>query len=229
MDWETRITGDDADLRMLAQAFTGRGVTIVERGSEFFLGGTEFASLTHAGTVRDRAREILASVSGASKLRLGSSKPIEVDHVVHLDGGRRHLTNFPEPAVLTLRALPVTLAVTRADGTVERHLPANPVVEDLLKAMQSDAVKKVLRLWNAPQLLWTDLYRIFEVIQDGGGPIKANKREVERFTRTANSVDAAGDLARHGKEDTQPPPKPMTLQEGRAFIERLISDWLGSK
>lgn len=231
MDWETRITGDDADLRMLAQAFTGPDVTIAERGSEFFLGGTDFASLTDARTVRDKAREILVSISGAAKLRLGGSKPVEVDHVVQLDGGKRHLTIFPEPAVLTLRAMPVTLAVTRADGTVERHLPADPIVEDLRKAAQSEAVRKVLRLWSAPELQWTDLTRILEVIEKDGGPVNASEHELSSLTGSANHPEVSGDSARHGATNRKPPPehKRLKLHQARELMDRIIRDWLASK
>lgn len=232
MDWETRITGDDTDLRMLAQAFNGPDVTITERGSEFFLGGTEFASLTDARSVRDKAREILASVSGASKLRLGSSKPVELDHVVQLDGGKRHLTIFPEPAVLTLRAVPPTLTVTRVDGTVERHLPADPVVDDLRKAAQSEAVRKVLRLRNAPDLQLRDLANILEIIQADRFPLtKAEKDDAGRVTGSANHPDVAGDLARHAapKWDAPPEEKRVELHEARELVDRIIRRWLASK
>jgi hypothetical protein len=232
MNWETRITGHDADLRMLAQAFTGPSVTIAERGSEFFLGGTDFAPFTDARTVRDKAREILASVSGASKLRLGSSKPVEVDHVVQLDGEKRHLTIFPEPVVLTLRALPVTLAVTRADGTVERHLPADPVVEDLRKAAQCEAVRRVLRLRNLPDIQMRDLANILEIIQADSFPLtKAEKDDAGRVTGSANHPEVAGDLARHAapKWDAPPEEKRVELHEARELVDRIIRRWLASK
>ena len=90
-------------------------------------------------------------------------------------------------------------------------------------------MRKVLRLRNAAELLWTDLYLILEVIQGEGGPINASRREVELFTQTANSVGATGDLARHGKKHTQPPAHRMELRDGREFIDRLIRAWVMSK
>jgi len=64
MDWEVRIMGDPADLSMLAQACVGPDVAIIEHGSEFFLGSSAFEHLTDAGSVRDKAREIITSVGG---------------------------------------------------------------------------------------------------------------------------------------------------------------------
>lgn len=157
-------------------------------------------------------------------------RPLEVDHVARVDeGGLRDLHIFPDAAVIHLSVPPVSLSVTRSDGTVEVFLPADPVVEATLKADHSEAVERVLRLRNAPGLQWTDLYRILEAIREDGGAISASKAELTRFEHTANSRRAAGDLARHGHERTDPPPNPMTLREAREFIDRIIRNWLESK
>lgn len=218
---------------MLVEAFGGPEREIVERGSEVFLGGTDFDHLDDAVAVRDTAREVISSVSGASRLFLGAKKPVEVDHVVRVDEeGRRHLTIFPEPAVLTLRVPPVSLSVTRADGTVERHLPGDPVVAAAHKASESKAVRKVLRLRDRDELVWIDLTVIAEVIQaDGFKLSKGDQDDLDRLTGSANHPEVVGDLARHGAPSWDPPPehKRMKLHEARAFMDRIIRDWLASK
>jgi hypothetical protein len=186
--------------------------------------GTALDALTDARTVRAKASARIASVAGASMLYLSSPLPLEVDHVAQLDGGKRQLTIFPEPLVAHVSMLPPSLSVTRADRSVAVGLPAGPVVEAALKADRSKAVEEVLRLRSAPDLLWPDLYRILEVIQEDGGPIRASKAEVTRFKRTANSKSASGDLARHGRERTDPPSSPMKVHEAREFIDRIIRD-----
>lgn len=228
--WEVRIKGDESQLRMLAEAFLGPEWTVTRRGSEFFLAGVALDGLADARAVRTKAGARIASISGASMLYMGSSRPLELDHVVHLgEGGRRDLTIFPDPVLVHVSVPPVSLAVTRADGSVEVCLPADPVLEATLKADHSHAVEEVLRLRGALDLLWTDLYRILEVIQADGRPLSATKAEVNCFKHTANSKRAAGDLARHGSEETEPPRNPMKLQEARQFIDRIIRDWLTSK
>jgi hypothetical protein len=228
MDWEARMVGDSADLRMLAESFTAPGLTIAEHASQFFLGGTEFASLTDAGSVRERAREIVASISGASRIFLGATGPIEVDLVVQLDGGMRHMTLFPEPDVVTVRDLMVSLVLTREDGTVDRRLAADPIVAAVSKARESEAVRKVLRLFDRNTLVWTDLTVIAEVIQADG--FRLDKKMLGRLTGSANHPDVAGDLARHGAPNWKPPSveSRISLQEARVFIDQSIRDWLRS-
>ncbi len=228
MKWEVRIIGDEAQLRMLADAFVGPEWTVTRRGSVFFLAGAALEGLPDARAVRDRAGAPMASISAASMLHLGNSRPLEVGDVIEV-GESRHVTWTPDPVVVRVSVPPVSLSVTHADGSVEVCLPADPVVEAALKADQSEAVERVLRLRNTTDLMWTDLYRILEAIQEDGGPVSASTAEVTRFERTANSRGAVGDLARHGRERTKPPPNPMKLREARALIDRIIRDWLASK
>lgn len=228
--WEATINGDESQLRMLAEAFVGPEWTVARRSSEFALTGVALDALADARAVRAKARARIASISGASMLFLGSPNPLEVGDVVEVDhNGNRHLTWTPDPVVVRFSVLPVSLSFTNADGSVVVRLPAEPVVDAALKADRSVAVEEVLRLRSALGLLWTDLYRILEVVQADGGPISASEAEVTRFKRTANSKSAAGDLARHGQERTDPPPNPMKLHDARHFIDRIIRDWLASK
>src|SRR6266849_8946952 len=94
---------------------------------------------------------------------------------------------------------------------------------------------KALRLRDDDSRGWVELYRLYEVIEsDIGRPvIVANgwvsDRDIGRFKHTANSVEAAGDEARHGKEETDPPARPLSLAEARTLIDRLLSGWLAFK
>jgi len=99
---------------------------------------------------------------------------------------------------------------------------------------QDQVVAKALRLRNADNLDWVDLYRLYELIEnDVGRPMHqlgwASRSELDRFARTANSVAAAGDKARHGVERTHPPRKPMTFSHARELIDRIMKAWLGWK
>jgi len=89
-------------------------------------------------------------------------------------------------------------------------------------------------LRNADDLDWVDMYRLYEVIQeDVGRPMHelgwASRNELERFVRTANSPDAAGDKARHGVARTDPPRKPMSLSHARELIDRIVKAGLAWK
>lgn len=53
--WEVRIDGDEAQLRMLAVAFSGPEWIVALRGSKFFLSGAALEGLPDARAVRDKA------------------------------------------------------------------------------------------------------------------------------------------------------------------------------
>ena len=233
MTWEVRIRGNPADLRMLAEAFTGSERAIVERGAEYFLGGTCFDAFTDPATVRNKAREVISSISGASRLFLGSRAALEPDRVERVDGeGHRHISVFLEDALVVTDAPPVSIVITHADGTVERRLPADPIVATASRASESEAVRRVLRLRDRDQLVWGDLTVIAEVIQADEFKLSARDEGIlDRLTGCANSLDVVGDLARHGYRRKKPLPehKRMTLDEARQFIDRIIRQWLAWK
>ena len=230
--WEIRVTGEEVDLRMLAEVLEGPDISLTVRDSEYFLTSDALTNLADPHAVREKAREVLGSMAALAMLYVGATKPIAVDQVFRVDGdGTRTLFLMPDPAIVSLRALPPTLVISDPDGKiVRRDRPADPVAAALRKALQDEVVGMVLRMRKTPG--WFELYKILEAIsKDVGnvGPIAASEAEMKRFKRTANSMQALGDAARHGRKDKQPPPNPMPLDEARAFIDRIIKSWLKTK
>jgi hypothetical protein len=126
-----------------------------------------------------------------------------------------------------------SIVVTRADGTVEEHRPSDPAPKWLARALANQSVARALRLRDADGLSWTDLYRLYEVVEKGAGEGNAivtsgwaTQSQVRRFKHSANSVTAAGDGARHGVEPTDPPADAMSLGEARSFVDGLLRRWL---
>jgi hypothetical protein len=56
----------------------------------------------------------------------------------------------------------------------------------------------------------------------------ASDEELNRFTRTANHPEAAGEGARHGRTNTDPPSKPTSLAAADALVGRIVIEWLSS-
>ena len=80
------------------------------------------------------------------------------------------------------------------------------------------------------------VYRLHEVVEDAvGGERELTKRnwapsgQLSRFKHSANSVDVAGDDARHGAETTTPPKRPMTLDEAQGHVHLVLRAWLDEK
>lgn len=230
------MLGDPAELRMLADALRDPSLSICEDNGEFVLTSSEFASITRPDEVRARANKLVTSLSGLGRLMLGSQRPVRVGEIIIDPKGRRHIELDAEPGAYRVKGHPARLTTVRTDGTLENDRPVPPVRECVLLAAQDPAVAKALRLRNADQLTWGDLYRLYEVVEaDLGGLSKiaelgwSTQGEVRRFKHTANSEAAAGDEARHGSEIRQPPKDPMKLPDARELVDRLLNNWLRSK
>lgn len=227
MAWEVALNGDVDDLALLAESFTDPDYGIVRRANEYFMTGTAFDGLPGAQEVRDRAMTVVTCMSGAAKLELGSVRALEIGHVARVGAsGPEQIYVFPEPATVVLSAGPVGFTLTRADGSVKVHRPADAAAAAFRVAVRNEHMQKALRLWNQPKLEWVELYRIFEVIEAESGATQDSMRE--RFKWTANSVSASGDLARHGTPSTGSPRslRPMSLAQGREFVARLLRHWI---
>jgi hypothetical protein len=93
----------------------------------------------------------------------------------------------------------------------------------------------VLRILGA-DLDWVTMYKVFEIVREntrrGETGIAAagwaTTNEMKLFRRTANSVGALGDRARHGRRDPMPPPVPMPQHDAVGLIRRLARRWLDS-
>ena len=234
--WEIVLAGDDADLRSLSDSFADSDPAILERDGKYLFRWSVLDGLSDATQVKAAADKQIAWLSGGASLTLGAIEPIKVAQVILVsDDGSRNIHVFPDPVVWTFRTSVPTIQIKRADGTEEIHRPADPVKAWLAAAESSDNVARVLRLSEGREHDWVELYRMLEIVEASAGRNRitdagwATKGQLERFRRTANSPQAAGDAARHGHQQKKPPPKPMTLNEARELIRRVARQWLDTE
>jgi hypothetical protein len=234
--WCVEVVGDRADLNMLTGSMSTGSTSITMEADKFILRCDAFDGLDAARSVAQKAKQILSALSGATRLALGGHTSMAVGGVYRVrDDGGRDTFIITETGNLQIRGFPATVVVTRSDGTEEIHRPADRIPPWLALATTDDAVAKALRLRDDESLGWVELYRIYEVIESdvGGSAMVANgwasKRDIRRFKHTANSVAAAGDQARHGRETGTRPAKPLTLSEARALVDALLQAWLANK
>lgn len=233
MPWFVEVVGDASELAMLAEGLTDASACLTQEAEHYQLSSTRFEASTDPGEVESIAVAILSQISGAARLILGSPSSFSPGNIVCIDDdGRRNDFLMTKPGVLQLRTFPVTVAIGRADGTQEVRRPADPI-RKLVNAAGNDAnLAKALRLRDRAAFGWSDLYRLFEVVEHGVGAdliVKqswATVAEIKRFRHTANSVGASGDDARHGTESTTSPAAPMSLGEGQRFVDALLELWL---
>lgn len=236
MHWCVEVFGDRADLNMLADSMSGLSTSITKEADKFILRSNAFDVLDVPRTVAEKAKEILAALSGSTRLILGGHTSMSVGGIYRVgDNGGRDIFLIAEPGTYQMRGFAPTMVVTRSNGTEEIHRPADGIPSWLALATTDDAVAKALRLRDEDSLGWVELYRIYEVIESdiGRSAILANgwasDADIRLFKHTANSVAATGDQARHGKETTTPPAKPLTLWEARTLVDALLRAWLAYK
>jgi len=236
MKWEIQLTGDSADLKMLSQSFNQPDLSVSEESGQFVLRSTQVDLLDTADAVRNKARDLVTAMSGVARLLRGACQPIEVGAVAQFrDDGTKHRFISPSPATFRLRGMPASLIVKRTVGTVETHHPVDPGPNWVKAALQDEVVARALRIRNAGDLEWVDIYKLYEVIESDISLAKmktkgwVTNRQVDRFKRTANSQKAIGDKARHGRDPYEPPTDPLSLSEARALIDSLIKVWLDEK
>lgn len=239
--WEVSVRGPEGDMRYLAKHFASPPICIVasEVDQDYLLRMDGFGACADSSEVLAMAERQLTVLTGILKLERNPQGPLEAGAVFRRrNGGRDIFVHVREALQATFQVGDVEVTVTDAEGNVVPSpvVPARAVrIAEL--CMTEKAVEKVMRLRAAPDAgTWVGLYRIYEVVaSDAGGEDVLTARswssgqEQRRFRHSANSITVAGDDARHGKELTDPPTHPMTLDEASGYVERLIRRWLDSK
>ena len=244
MKWFVCLSGVTFDLKELSKSLNNDflriekyKIHILENKdiNAFRLESELFDSITDYDLLNKKANEIIKRLNGASKLTLNSRKPIVISSIERInDDGKKEIFMSITETVNVRDSF--SISITDINGkTTETHM-ADPISDWICIASSDNNVAKILCLVGSKQLDWVGLYRIFEVIENDVGKIDnivdngwATKASIKRFKHTANSPAAIGDDARHGKEFTSPPAKPMSLSEGKSLVENIIHNWLNSK
>lgn len=231
-NWSVQLSGDRFDLEDFPKWFTTPDLQVVEGSDGYYLRSELLGAIEDADQVRASARELLESLVGAAKLYRPSLGAIGLNAVVKEgENERRHVYVYLSGAI-QMRSKVSTAKLT-INGKEETPQIPRPALWAAI-AKDDEKVRQALRFWVKGSENWADLYKVHEVIEsDVGDAIYTNgwasKIEVTRFTRTANSVEALGDQARHAKKYAESPPKPMTIQEAKRLIKRLLEKWIDSK
>lgn len=235
-NWMIELGGERFDLQELLRIKSLPDIQVVEEDGRFYLTGSVFNSFIEARDVLNHARQTLRIINGIAQLEIQNWENVEVIGVArNEDNGTRTQFLFPE-AIRGRARMSGHLTVSGPDG-VPKSAAQKHALESFLEIAGKDSeVEKALRIYGSREHSWSNLYIIYEIIEaDVGGKTQIIKRgwatsnKITLFKRTANSVTAAGDDARHGKETEQPPPTPMQLFQANELIERMLKEWLRTK
>lgn len=234
--WLIRLKGERFDLEDLEKELTCPSVRVFERGGYYYLWSQEVdESFETAEQVYDYAEDkLIPAINGIMRVRYPDFRNVEVDAIGEKkEGGSTAHSVFVRVRVDTARRVRCRASVTvvKADGTVvydsSESIPAKG--SQWLEVLLRDkwCLGAFCQFGTKPND-WVTLYKIYEIVESDGAPITnwVSKKQVERFTRTANSFEAIGlDNARHGKY-IPPPSKPMSVQEATRLIGIILERWV---
>ena len=232
MEWIVTLSGSAHALEELAKVFDTPDLCIRRENDGFNLRSGEFKDFASHEEVQESVTKTLPALNGATKLAaLGPYTPITIGSISRInDDGTRHAYVTVTASIAVSATCSVT--VIHADGTIEEDLPATPAVTWFELSKRDRHVKNALHLIENDFETWYGLYKVYEVIQEDVGHIPGKgwctETELKRFKRTANSPEALGVHARHGKMSS-PPPDPVSLSSAKSLIRKLLDNWFEEK
>jgi hypothetical protein len=226
-EWLVQLTGDEFELEKVTRLFNLPELSIIKEGTEYFLQAEDLRGLSDAHDVYKCAQKMLPFINGAARLQSTGFKKIGIDVIVQLNpDGTRSSQGF----------LSATIEIRCSVELDTRTSPTQPtsVEEWVALTKMNQKVAKTLRLLGTREQSWAELYKLYELVHSDVGDKMfadgwATKKKIKLFTHTANSAGAIGDDARHAKEDSAPPPIPMSFSEAETLIKSVVMRWLRSK
>jgi hypothetical protein len=224
--WLLQLAGDPVDLEELATRLVSGEVTILKKGTQYFLSASAFQDLSGVDEVRENGIRLLASINGIAKLYGWCWEQVQESGIYfeHDDGHRDISVLLHNDLKIRCRLLPPTIT-----GGVSAPPPYEAVRKMVLDQIPDKRIALVLDLWGSDSK-WATLYKIFKCIEEDIGETNQQKgwitkADAECFTRTANST-AIGKEARHASFKFEPPRDPMTHQKATDLIAHLLEKWL---
>lgn len=212
------LKGEEFDLSEYRTHFSAGDVRFEQIDGVDYLCGEYFEHLIGIGEVRDAALAKIAELHAVLRLLVRNLYKPEVGVIreFHSDG-----------RLLTHHVLVAETGHFRTKFSATGGKASGPTAVDLVGVVSSDShLFAAATIIAQPDVGWPGLYVALEEIEasigsnvDKAGLTSSDKRT--RFTRTANSAEAAGIGARHAAGSFVPPLNPMTLQDARHFITEL--------
>ncbi len=246
--WLVRLKGENPDLEDLVALFTSPDFRVVRGGDDYFLVAASLEGFGTTVDVLEAARSLISLMNGVAKVSQPAFHEVQADGLVvefTESGGKKYSLatggsitprGRREHQVISVPSIQIRPRVYAPSITVEGEATPQPQPGSLETdrwaeiAGRDPDVAEALEIFGSRSHNWINLYKVYEIVNRraeivGEGWVSA--RVMERFTRTANHPRAGGRDARHARSRVQPPPKPMSLEEGVALI-RILTGWLKS-
>jgi hypothetical protein len=223
VSWAFLLRGHPSDLSLVHEMFHGVADMQIEReGSNYRLRSSRFNVPATAEEARSLAEEIIGEMNGAIKAFFPSREIILVGNTF---GCRRDGSFLYYQENRVAMRSEVSLSMTVNGNPIPPQPPPLEPTQWFNLAQRDTNVADALRQF-ARSDEWFDIYKVYEIIRDDLGSKKLNskklasKTELDLLRQTANYY-------RHAR--TARPSKPMTHDDARELIRRVLRHWLEEK
>jgi hypothetical protein len=241
MRWKVEIADFVGDPRMLREVLEPLSIGLQEAEGKLFIAGHRFETDITAAAVRENALRISAMIEGIGagdpeiRLRL-SVGDVVVERSPDGSQRRHHFATLSSVATLTATCGAVVVHTTLSEEERKRleeeqrerefQRVKRKAVARLISAELNPRAIEVQRIL-AGELTPHTMWHIVELIEADGviHNLGISQNKLGRLTRSINHPDVYGKDARHSVRERQPPPKPMELDEARAFVRDLADRW----
>jgi hypothetical protein len=250
MRWIVTLSGSKQDVeRLIAESLEDLSADSTEAGQLLLeLHDSEGDESSHQTRLAAKADMDLRvrHINGFGKLRWGRNfEGVVISTVRSVDSAGTETQHvFPRPAYSHMQPRDFADMVERLGNA----RPALPVGLDIIEALDGPAVTKLaesnplvgrvlhlveLMLEGDEQIDWVAGYSALEVLEhdlrtrkvDGHARGWWTNTERQDFRKTANSAEALGVLARHGKPGGVPEPH-MNYSKASWYVRRVTAHWL---
>lgn len=203
-------------------------------GTRIYLSSDRFDSVDDIDAAKRLQSELLDVLNGYCRMIWPSMPKIESHLLIELapDGAvaGRHITVVPE--IFVFHSGDPVIEILFGDEEAP-YGKCSPMPADIADSLSHAAVSRALAFFGNSTPSWTEMYAVYEIIQeDIGGNVEkrgwSTKTNRELFERTAQHPKTAGLEARHGEWPHPPPEDPMSLQDARTWMRKVLAKWIRS-
>ena len=229
--WIIPLEGHQFDLEDLPHWLAKQDVHVVKRDDNFVLViPTSLIGESHE-PVRAFAEGHLELINGIGRLLSQQFRPVALtDKLYGLDSDGTIINTVIAIAGAEMRIKGGMLRVNNG-GMLSSDPRDGAAAPFILAAESSSRRRDALIMVGRPELTWSELYLIFELVEaDVGGRMFdlgwITKPDANLFTHTANSYSVLRNEGRHGKDRGDPPTIPMQKSAAQNLMRCLVAAWL---
>jgi hypothetical protein len=229
--WIVPLVGHQVDLEDLPLWLARQDVHVATRDNRFAFMIPSAMVGVNDEPVRAFAEQQLELINGIGQLLGSAFRPISLaDRFFGVDsaGTVLHTVVAVNPAEERDKAGSVRAVVGGRVRPDPREAAASPLIR---AASRSPRARDALSIVGRPNLTWSELYLLFELVQaDVGGQMFdlgwTSRSDANLFTHTANSYTTLRRDGRHGRDRGAPPARPMQYGAAVTLVRGLVLAWL---